>query len=343
VSGTYDGTGGEPDLRTVANGGNVENDNGYDIIFSSSTDSADILDFEIESYTPTTGEIIAWVKIPSLLTDSDTTIYMLYGDDAIISSQEDAANTWNTNYVGVWHLKENGNISANGYVDSSGNGYHGTGVSMTTSSDVAAKVGLGQDFIHTDPDYININYALPQLSAWTFSAWANVDSQKEEASFIQADRGGYNQDFLFGVTPETTALSTSKRVAAIHQRTSDSSRVIAEDTQDIPTGEWHLYHATSNGTNLILYRDGVAVDTDAGSGARIIESYDKYCLGNTRNGLARPIDGKLDECRVMLDDMTSDWNLTEFNNQNSPSTFYTMGNEQSSEPGIISPFPSFLH
>src|SRR5258708_1915975 len=49
VSGTYSY------LGTVANGGKVQNANGYDIIFTIGPDGANKLDHEIESYDPATG------------------------------------------------------------------------------------------------------------------------------------------------------------------------------------------------------------------------------------------------------------------------------------------------
>src|SRR3990167_8867533 len=38
ISGTYDGTGGTADLRTVGNGGKVENASGYDVGFYTNSD-----------------------------------------------------------------------------------------------------------------------------------------------------------------------------------------------------------------------------------------------------------------------------------------------------------------
>ncbi len=52
-------------LRTTANGGKVENANGYDIIFTSDQAGATQLAHEIESYVATTGEIVFWVRIES--------------------------------------------------------------------------------------------------------------------------------------------------------------------------------------------------------------------------------------------------------------------------------------
>ena len=77
VYGTFDGTGGEADLRTTANGGNIQNTdaaggaNGAttvpaDFVFSPNTNGSSPYNFEIEKYNATTGEIVAWVEIATI-------------------------------------------------------------------------------------------------------------------------------------------------------------------------------------------------------------------------------------------------------------------------------------
>jgi len=111
ISGTYDGTGTEPDIRTVANGGNVQNTaNGgvsgaytvpADLVFSASTDGSSPYDHEIEYYNAATGAIIAWVKVPSLSSGTDTEFYMVYGDAGVVASQEDVSGVWSDHFEAV--------------------------------------------------------------------------------------------------------------------------------------------------------------------------------------------------------------------------------------------------
>ena len=68
ISGTYSY------LATSANGGAVQNANGYDIIFTSDYSGANKLDHEMESYNSGTGAIVAWVRIPNLSHTADTVI-----------------------------------------------------------------------------------------------------------------------------------------------------------------------------------------------------------------------------------------------------------------------------
>ena len=77
---------------------------GDDILFTSS-DGSTKLSHEIEDFNSSTGELVAWVKVPSLSGSASTTLYMYYGN-ASASSQQDANNVWDVNYVMVQHLSE---------------------------------------------------------------------------------------------------------------------------------------------------------------------------------------------------------------------------------------------
>ena len=71
-------------LRSTSNSGNVHSSNGYDITFKNNSGTT-VLSHEIEKYDPTTGELIAWVKVPSLSATTDTEINMYYGNPCISS------------------------------------------------------------------------------------------------------------------------------------------------------------------------------------------------------------------------------------------------------------------
>ena len=46
-------------------------------------------------------------------------------------------------------------------------------------------------------------------------------------------------------------------------------------------------------------------------------------IGNDDNG--EPFDGQLDEVRILDIVLSKNWIITEYNNQNSPNTFYSIG------------------
>ena len=107
----------DPDLRTTGNGGKVADADGDDIIFRG-WDEATCggvgtspcgLDHEIEKYDETTGELVAWVRLPSVNTNaaaSDTAIFIYYGNIAVTVSSENAPGVWDANYQMVQHLHD---------------------------------------------------------------------------------------------------------------------------------------------------------------------------------------------------------------------------------------------
>ena len=89
---------------TTVNGGHVMDPNGYDIVFTSDPTCQTNLNFEIEQWNAQTGQIIAWVQVPTLSHSSDTVIYACYGNGSISTNQSNAHGTWDSNYVGVYHF-----------------------------------------------------------------------------------------------------------------------------------------------------------------------------------------------------------------------------------------------
>ena len=113
------------------------------------------LSHEIEDYDSTNGDIVAWVKIPSLSSSSDTEIYMYYGCGTA-DNQQNASGVWDDDYVGVWHLTESGNGTADEFKDSTqyvNHGQGGEGDSLFVPTQTSGKVANAQDFNNSDTKY----------------------------------------------------------------------------------------------------------------------------------------------------------------------------------------------
>ena len=67
----------DPNLKSASNGGGVAQTNGNDILFTAG-DGLTKLNHEIESYNPTTGQLVAWVQIPSLSPSADSSVHLLW-------------------------------------------------------------------------------------------------------------------------------------------------------------------------------------------------------------------------------------------------------------------------
>lgn len=154
-------------LRTVAHGGFVTNTSGFDITFSKDQAGAALLTWEIESYNPVTGAIIAWILLPRLSSNIDTVLYIQIGNPNITTFQGGAVGSaWNE-YAQVLHLPDGATLSAN---DSSGYGNDGapnTATAIPGLVDGAAGMdGTGQGMFAPNP----MNVASGSIELWAFIA-----------------------------------------------------------------------------------------------------------------------------------------------------------------------------
>jgi len=76
---------------------------GNDIIFTLADETTKI-PHKIESYTSTTGALVAWVKVPSLSASVNTVLYLYYGNPTA-PAQQDTTSAWSYRYKGTWNSK----------------------------------------------------------------------------------------------------------------------------------------------------------------------------------------------------------------------------------------------
>jgi len=123
-------------------------DDGDDILFA--LDDGTKLSHEIEKFDGSTGELWAWVKIPSLSATSNTSIFMYYGNSGA-TNQENVADVWSNGYEAVWHFNEaSGNI-----IDRTGNGYNGAVVG-TPNYHQSGKVGYAIQLDESSSEYFTL-------------------------------------------------------------------------------------------------------------------------------------------------------------------------------------------
>jgi len=96
---------------------------GRDFVFTQS-DGLTEISHEIEKFDNTTGEVIAWVKLPTMSASSTTEIYIYYKGDTIGFN---SADVWNDDYVLVWHLNQTSTGAIGEFTDSTSNGNDGRG------------------------------------------------------------------------------------------------------------------------------------------------------------------------------------------------------------------------
>lgn len=96
-------------------------------------------------------------------------------------------------------------------------------------------------------------------------------------------------------------------------------------TGQVVNNNWYYLTATYNGTTAKIYKNGVELTSGARTRSAVYGG--AMSIGIRGDGLTLPFQGKIDEVRASNTVLSSDAIATQYNNQNSPSTFYTLGSE----------------
>src|SRR5437868_10595644 len=157
----------DPALKTVANGGHVANANGYDIGFYADSGGTTKLKWEVERYDGTTGNLVAWVKIPSVSSSTDTVFYLFYGDSTNNTNQSDPPNTWDSSFKGVWHMADN---AANTTIrESTVTGANGPNNTNTSSKTATGQIGKALSYNgSSDGSFAAINLSATNIVTLSF-------------------------------------------------------------------------------------------------------------------------------------------------------------------------------
>lgn len=304
ISGTYSY------LKTVGNGGSVQNANGYDIILSStnSMDGSGVLPFEVESYDATTGAINIWVKVSSLSSSADTVLYLLYDNVAISTDQSNKHGTWNAAFKQVSHMNQASSAMLLDSTSSNNSSASNNGTS------IAGPWGTAMQFLKgSSQSAIFPELWATQLPA-TISGWIKVPDASNYGVLLD---GRYNSS----AGPIVLTMITTGKASAYYNSSGDpappTSVAVAADNA------WHYLVATFNSvTGTKLYLDNAAVVAEArslgvswggGNSWRVAEDYTGTFYTTS-----------VKELRISNIDRSADWVLAEYNNQSNPGAFYSV-------------------
>lgn len=313
----------DPLLATTANGGHVASANGYDIIFSTDPNGVTKLDSEIEQYNPVTGQLVAWVRVPTLSHTADTTIYLFYGNSSITVSQQNPTGVWDINYLDVLHLDETTGTTV---FDSTVNANNGTKVSQSSPTPISTgQIGGAQSFNGTS-DYIVLQQPMTSgLQKFSVSFWTQTTDTNSNGTYWNQDQflgdstpGGSSGDF--GVGTNSGYLSMWSGLNSANDNALQASNYISDNN-------WHRIDAVNDGSIIHLYLDGTDTGQTLSSGLPL-DGYGWY-LGaqHYAGGGAFYHQGAIDEFRFSNSVRNADWIATEYNNERTPSAFYSLGSE----------------
>ena len=277
---------------------------GSDILFTLS-DGITKLNHEVEWYSSQTGQLVAWVQMPSLSPTADTTIYLYYGNPSA-PVQWNPTSVWDSTYLAVWHLPDGVTLSAN---DSTAHQYVGGIFGATaTTGEIAGAASFSNAYISgSRPSLVN--------SPLTISVWHNPQPYTANAQ-------------MFSIGTSGTADG-----AILLRQTSNTSLDLALWGDDVSVtvpnmaNVWN-YTVLTVGANRTesVYQNGSLAGT--GAAANLYQGNSTWNIGRwVYNGFEN-YNGIIDEVRISNVARSSDWVLTEYRNQSSPATFFSIGAPQ---------------
>ena len=328
ISGTY------ADFATTANGGRINNtctqvvgNNSTavpcDLIFTSDAAGTQILSWEFETWNAATGAANIWVNVPNLA--NGTVIYAWYGQSSVTTLETTPLATW-TNYMAVYHMKENPAGAAPQLNDSTGNGNNATmNGSVLASQQQPGEIDGSINFEGTTWASLSSSsaFSFERTDSFSLSGWFEIGSNATGTliSKIPAiPNAGWTLVQFNGASSPHIALGLLG--------TNSSTGALAE-TPQVSMGVWHYVVATYSGTGntagMNIYVDGVQQTLTS-----LLNNLSTSILNNvtpaisSRSTAFQVSNDSMDELRVSNKGvvLSPAWVTASYNNENSPATFF---------------------
>lgn len=300
------------ELRPVANGGGVQSANGYDIVFAADAAGTTPLNFERVIWNTATGQVEFWVQVPTVSHTVNTTIYILWGDATVTTDQQTASAVWDANYMAVYHANATGTQK-----DSTTNALNGT--SFNTSV-VAGEFGAAEALTGSPGSYLQLGTGFSDFTGGiTLSIWAFPTAANSAARFFDLGNGQANNNVIFARSGTAADLN----FVWFNGSTSTFSTTAAGQ---IALNVWQLFTVTMTAAKVVtFYKNGVQVATATSTTAlpTVVSRAVNY-LGKSNFVTDAYYAGNFQEARISNVARPVDLIATEYANQSSPSTFYTV-------------------
>jgi hypothetical protein len=319
ISGTYSY------LATVANGGKVQNTTTQtgggasitvpaDLAYTSDSGCTTKLNWEFETYSATTGAVNIFVKVASVSTTVDTVFYECYGDVGVTTWQGNVNGTWDANFKTVNHLPDGTTLTAK---DSTSNANDGTINSVTATTGQIDGAGSFDGATGHQIDLgASASLNIPGTTM-TVELWEKRGTSSSTGPWFGNRQSGTGNGMSIGV---------GTNAATVNQLDLLKYGVVEITMNGVP-GDTSLHQlaVTISSTGVVFYVDGASASTSSDTGSINDNGNANAFIGFDVNG--NYFTGNIDELRVSNIVRSADWIATEFNNENSPSTFYTVGSE----------------
>lgn len=305
---------------------------GADIFDSCRSDGGDIRATKTDGTTELPVEVVAidttgktgevHIKFTGTLSSStDTVIRLWYNGTDTIPAVTDTygRNAVWSDYTVVWHGVDATTSTA---LDSTGNGLDGN--KRAADAPISQTSGLwGNEFNYAGTDYICEQNAVFDTTSQQFTAqtWFKLSALPT----------GTDSFGLFVINSGLNDGTRDKQIQVTYQgrilfQTYDGSVDISQTgTSYVSAGTYYMAHGVFNGSNVQLFANGSA--QTAASTTTTFNHTNAGLQVSDQIGNTKYVTGVSKEIRRRPSALSANWITTEYNNQNSPSTFYSTGNE----------------
>ncbi len=300
---------------------------GADIVFSPG-DRSSKWNHEIEKYNSQTGseELVAWVGVPQLSSQTDTVFYMYYGNPSS-AAQQDPAGVWDSHFQGVWHLGEGEGSAAD---DSTGAGNDGTASKGTGWIGEGRLDGAyacdGTADYFTVPDASGLKPTRITLEGWIKPA---------QIPFAVSFPGLFDSTYSYAYS----FLGKDSDELSAYFHIDGSLKILTTSGANLSENTWYYAVARYDGSEIGIFINGeeraslpAAGNLDTGGGYDLL-------LGYGRGGVSYWMGG-LDEMRLSDCARSDDWILTCYRNQSSPGDFFGISPREAELTPTVSPTAS---
>lgn len=302
---------------------NVQSDGG-DIRVSKDESGTDQMPAELVSIDTTaeTGEL--HVKYEGTLSSTaDSDFYIWYDSVNSETFPSDSAtngaqNVWDANHQIVWHMNE---ASGTTSLDSTSNNRDGS-IHSSVTLDQSGQVG--NSFLMDPQSFSSTNRGveLPNEtgvggeSAFTFSCWVQQDAQRNdvaEGAILDKGIDASAREYKF------YEWNGQWNIIVRGDDTGNEFSINNVGSADLDVWQWMV--ARWDGSTLEILEDATSIGTTSFTESRIWPGADPLLVGDVV-GRGQEFQGFMDEYRHQDVARSDGWLTTEYNNQNSPSTFY---------------------
>ncbi|KYK31069.1 MAG: hypothetical protein AYK22_02670 [Thermoplasmatales archaeon SG8-52-3] len=282
---------------------------------------------EIEYYDSEKGELIAWVNITNLNSTTDTTFYIYYGNPTV-SNQENIVDTWDSDFVGVWHCNNEVDNGEGDIKDSTIYYNHGTTQNMESGDLVEGKIskallfgGINEKVLVYDSEHGSLDLT----DNMTLECWWNSYDLSDSFNSLMGKRAviGYQYEYRIRDT-----ILMSNRYSLL------TTGGVRDDNKTHMTDTWYYGTVTLDAKNIIFYNEGdISSVHDATEPKSTNAEFGFGAAGEYGNYF----EGIIDEVRVSKIPRSAGWVKTSYNTMNNPEDFLSIGIEESRPHDNIPP------